>query len=387
MSDALVQLGTLGNFIRGNGIAKSDLVDEGGLPCIRYAEIYTKYGEVIQDPISRVSNDATANAQKLEYGDIIFPSSGETAEEIGKASAFVGREETYVGGDTIILRGHRQDPIYLAHALNSWELNRQKFGLATGNSVVHIYAQELSQLSLWLPALAEQQKMVEILSDCDTVLGNQFEMIKQHEQLLHALIDREMSNPSNSRGVKLGRILSESRRSLTIDDPSKRLSVRLNLKGVEKRVYRGTEAENSTLFFERKAGQLIYGKQNIFNGAIGLVPDELDGYASTQDIPAFDIHEDVDKNWLLSFMSRPNFFKQLERYASGSGSKRLHPEELFRIEVKLPHLDEQLKSSSRLKDARCALEDAKRLGDLLSKQKRGLMQQLLTGKLRVKEAA
>ena len=171
MSGTIVKLGDIGRFIRGSGIPKSDIVAEDGLPCIRYAEIYTEYGDVIRNPVSMVSKDGAKSALRLEKGDIIFPTSGETATEIGKAAAFVGDDETYVGGDAIVLRDHGQNAIFLAHALNSWESNRQKYRLATGNSVVHIYAQELAQISLCLPANSEQQKIVEILFDCDAAIS------------------------------------------------------------------------------------------------------------------------------------------------------------------------------------------------------------------------
>ncbi len=171
MSGARVRLGSLGKFIRGKGISKADLIIDGDIPCIRYAELYTTYGEVIKNPVSRIAKEAKDGCLKLEFGDIIFPTSGETSEEIGKAAAFLDDQETYIGGDTVILRGHGQDPVFLAHALNSWEVNRQKFCLSTGTSVVHIYASELSKISFWLPSLAEQQKIAKILLDCDRAIG------------------------------------------------------------------------------------------------------------------------------------------------------------------------------------------------------------------------
>lgn len=344
-------------------------------------------GKIVDKDWVYITPEGHTTNQKsaLQKGDVLVARSGNPG-----AACVVTEEYANTNCvDTLIIRPDKNalDADFLSYFINS-ELGKNQIAKMQGGlALQHCNVGEIRKLKVPEFSVKHQKQIVEVLTDCDITLGNQLEMIKQHEKLLHALTDREMSNPSNFRVVKLGQILNESRMRSTFDDPSKRLSVRLHLKGVKKRLYRGTEAENSTLFFERKAGQLIYGKQNIFNGAIGLVPHELDGFASTQDIPAFDIHEDVDRNWLLSFMSRPNFFRQLERYASGSGSKRLHPEELFRIKVKLPHLDEQLKSTTRLKDARCALENAKRLGDLFKRQKRGLVLQLLTGKLRVQGAA
>jgi type I restriction enzyme S subunit len=158
--------------------------------------------------------------------------------------------------------------------------------------------------------------------------------------------------------------------------------VRLHLKSVTAREYRGTESEESTLFLKRRAGQFIYGKQNIFRGAIGLIPDELDGYASTQDIPAFDIDDEIDPEWLLLFLSRPNFYKRLESYASGSGSKRLQPKELYKITIKVPPLFQQEFISNALNAARREIDLRTKQLEAYRKQKQGLVRRLLNGEWR-----
>ena len=53
--------------------------------------------------------------------------------------------------------------------------------------------------------------------------------------------------------------------------PDKRITVRLNLKGVEKRPFEAG-VEGGTKYYIRKAGQFIYGKQNLFKGAFGINP-------------------------------------------------------------------------------------------------------------------
>ncbi|MDN8740450.1 restriction endonuclease subunit S, partial [Staphylococcus aureus] len=70
----------------------------------------------------------------------------------------------------------------------------------------------------------------------------------------------------------------------------------------------------------------IYGKQNIFRGSIGIVPDELDGYLSSQDLPAFDVADSYNVNFLYDYFARPEFYIELESLAVGTGSKRVHPE-------------------------------------------------------------
>jgi type I restriction enzyme S subunit len=203
-------------------------------------------------------------------------------------------------------------------------------------------------------------------------------------------LEKEPQNTQNTRKgtawkkVKIGSFLTESRIPDHENNPEKRLSVRLHLKGVEIRECRGTESDAATAYFVRKAGQFIYGKQNIFRGSVGIVPPELDGYCSTQDIPAFDVSGNVCKDWLLFLFSCPDFYKRLELYASGSGSKRLHPKELFKMTILLPPFDEQEQTAKTLSLVQHEIDLLKQLADKFKNQKRGLMQKLLTGTWRIK---
>ena len=142
------------------------------------------------------------------------------------------------------------------------------------------------------------------------------------------------------RKVKLGDILTESKVESEEYDPDRRITVRLNFKGVEKRPFE-KGVEGGTKYYVRKAGQFIYGKQNLFKGAFGLVPQELDGFESSQDIPAFDIDKKCLPEWLIYFLRQGNFYQSLESIATGTGSRRIQPSRLFEVEIPLPSLNDQ----------------------------------------------
>ena len=141
--------------------------------------------------------------------------------------------------------------------------------------------------------------------------------------------------------VSLGELLTESNIPSENPDPSKRITVRLNVEGIEKRPFR-EETKRSTKYYIRKAGQFIYVKQNLNKGAFGIIPEELDGYESTIDLPAFDIDKSkVLPEWLMLILTKDNFYKELESIASGSATKRIHPERLFQVKIPLPSISEQ----------------------------------------------
>ena len=98
-----MKLSKIGEFLKGKGIPKKELVDNG-IPCIRYGELYTKHHSVVNSCHSFINEESAKLSTRLEFGDILFACSGETLNEIGKSAAFISKDETYAGGDIIILR-------------------------------------------------------------------------------------------------------------------------------------------------------------------------------------------------------------------------------------------------------------------------------------------
>lgn len=121
---------------------------------------------------------------------------------------------------------------------------------------------------------------------------------------------------------------------------AKKLTVKLHCKGVEESADSQLGSCN-TRYYVRKEGQFVYGKQNFFNGAIGVVPKNLDNYESTKDVPAFDLDSTVDSKWLYFYVARPEIYKPLEAECTGTGSKRFHVDNFYLIELFTPKIKEQ----------------------------------------------
>jgi len=144
---AMKTLGELGTFSKGKGILKEQVISEG-IPCIRYGEIYTTHDFIIKEFKSYISEDVANESKKIKSGDILFAGSGETAEEIGKAVAYIGNEKAFAGGDVIILSTTKEvNAECLSYALETDVAKKQKRVLGQGNSVVHIYSSDLAKMT------------------------------------------------------------------------------------------------------------------------------------------------------------------------------------------------------------------------------------------------
>ena len=175
--------------------------------------------------------------------------------------------------------------------------------------------------------------------------------------------------------VSLSEILEESKIK-TKDDINKRISVKLNLKGVVKRIPNTNEIEGATTQYLRKKGQFIYGKQNLYKGAFGIVPSNLDGYLSSSDIPSFDFIKPIDEMWLFYYLSDKDYYTKLERLSTGTGSKRISPEDFLKIKINIPSIEEQKEISNMLKFLDHKIENIKKQIFLFSKFKKGLLQKM-----------
>lgn len=160
-------LGDECSFSKGKGISKADIDHEGATPCVRYGQLYTDYGTVIGDAISRTSVDQSL-LRISEGGEVIIPASGEDSKDIATAAVVINKGIA-LGGDLNILTSDHNGH-FLAEYL-SGKKRADLAVLAQGNSVVHLYPKQLSGVSIALPSLPEQRRIADALSAVDAKIN------------------------------------------------------------------------------------------------------------------------------------------------------------------------------------------------------------------------
>src|SRR5699024_3351874 len=163
------KLEKLGSFFRGKGIPKSKVTDKG-FGCVTYGEIYTIYNYTFRKFKSYIDEETAKNSFPIKKGDILFAGSGETLEEIGKCVAYIGNENGYAGGDIVVFRPNNLNSELLGTLLNHDIVNRQKYKMGQGHSVVHVYANNLKDIIIPVYSKKEQQKIAQVLSTWDQAI-------------------------------------------------------------------------------------------------------------------------------------------------------------------------------------------------------------------------
>ena len=161
------KLGDIATFSKGNGYSKSDLASSGD-PIILYGRLYTNYETTISNVDTFVElKDKSVISQG---GEVIVPASGETAEDISRASV-VKKQGIIIGGDlNVIKANHLLDPTFLALTISNGEQQKELSKRAQGKSVVHLHNSDLQEVNLTFPLLNEQKEISTLFEKMDNII-------------------------------------------------------------------------------------------------------------------------------------------------------------------------------------------------------------------------
>jgi type I restriction enzyme S subunit len=155
------------DYSKGSGYSKKDLRDKG-TPIILYGRLYTNYQFFISDVDA--FSEKKSGAVVSEGNEVIVPASGETAEDIARASAVV-ESGIIIGGDLNILRPFESiDPLFLALTISNGEPKKQLAGKAKGISIVHIHNSDIQEIVVSFPTKDEQSKIVAVFQHLDHLI-------------------------------------------------------------------------------------------------------------------------------------------------------------------------------------------------------------------------
>lgn len=337
-----VTLNDVATFSKGKGISKNDISDYG-IECVRYGELYTKYNEMIYNIESKTNLDKK-ELKLSEKDDILIPCSGETAIDLATASC-IQKDQVAIGGDITVIKTNQYAP-FITYYLNQKKTEIAKY--AQGVSIVHLYPKDFKVMNIRIPSINEQKKIITLLEGItkkEQLLESKYQEYREFKKYLMQQIFAQKLRFDDNCQYKTKQVkdfLIESKIE-GIDDINKRLTVKLNLKGITVRESKTIEIEGATKQFIRKTGQFIYGKQNLHKGAFGIIPKELDGYLTSSDIPSFDFQGGIEPKWFYYYFARKSFYEKLENLSTGTGSKRIFPKEFLNIKIIVPEFKEQHK--------------------------------------------
>ena len=312
---------------------------------------------------------------QLKEPNIVLPNIGANiGEKYYVSPKDLPKEKNVLGPNAILLRSKCNDTHFVFFRLSTSSYDNEMKKLVGASGQPKFNKTDLKKVRLFIPSLKEQKKISYFLGLLEERIATQNKIIDKLQSLIKGIVDCTILRKGKNAIVgDVCSISEQIRAEANIDDI---ITVRLHGNGVCK-----SSAENlqlgATQYYRRRAGQLIYGKQNFHNGAIGIVPISLDNGITSKDIPSFDIDEmKCNSVYLLAQLQSPQYYKPAEALTTGTGSKRLKEETFLKMPIVLPNKREQDNIAVLIHRASMNLDHAKRLLELLSIQKQFLLRQM-----------
>ncbi len=290
------------------------------------------------------------------------------------------------------------DPLFLAYMLKAKEKYIMNLADASSHGTLRLQTELLEQLPIPLPPLPEQRKIARILGAWDRALSDLDALLAAKRRRKQGLAQRLLTGRVRLPGfdepwreVKIGQLLKPVKRPVDWDD--KRLYRLVSLRrGGEGLFWRsplyGHQISTKTLMVTR-TGDFLISRMQVVHGATGLTTPEFDGaHVSNSYLILVPRKENIIDTAFFAELSKQPFMRHLA-YLSSYGvhieKMTFNPRLYFNSKISIPPTVEEQREIKKVldaADAEIAALEAWRAA--LARQKKGLMQRLLTGEIRVR---
>lgn len=157
---------------------------------------------------------------------------------------------------------------------------------------------------------------------------------------------------SDWKQVTLEKLLVEKHDFLDIekDQTYKELTLKLYGRGFEIRREVAGHAFSIEMHY-LKEGDFVTSIHQFRNGAVGIIPKELEGSVLSKNFLVFSINQDlVDPRYLVLYLSSQNVVAHLQKYSSGSATPIYPKKKILAFEIPLPPLPEQKRIVKKIKE-------------------------------------
>jgi type I restriction enzyme S subunit len=279
---------------------------------------------------------------------------------------------------------------FMLHTMRSGYFVRQAIGVSMRSGMPKINREDLGCIELVLPPLTEQRKIAEILSTWDEALEKLDALIEVKERSKKALMQQLLTGRLRFKGfsqpwltTKLGTLFTERVEQGRADLPLLSITADRGIVPREDVAKRDSSSEDKSKYLRIVPGDIGYNTMRMWQGVSAL--STLEGIVS----PAYTIctpTDRIDGRFAAHFFKFKHTVHLFHRYSQGLVDDTLNLKfpNFAVIEVTIPSdIEEQRKIAAILDTSDQELTILRTQRKALNQQKRGLMQRLLTGKIRV----
>ncbi|WP_292461000.1 restriction endonuclease subunit S [Methanothermococcus sp.] len=317
---------------------------------------------------------------QLRNGDLLITKDG----TIGKV-AFINElpKKATLNSGVFVLRpiNNAYYPKFVYYILTSFIFNKFIHTLKAGSTISHLYQKDFILFKFPLPPLPEQQKIAEILSTWDNAIEKLEELINKKIEykkgLMQKLLSGELRFPEFKEEweeVRLGDIC-EIKKGTQLN--------KLNLlkTGKYPAINGGIDPSGYTNKWNEEENTITISEGGNSCGYVNFIKQKFWCGGHCYALKNLKIDK-IDKLFLYQILKHKE--RRIMKLRVGSGLPNIQKKDLQYFKITLPPLQEQKKIAELLTLQDKEIELLKKKLNLLREQKKGLMQNLLTGRIRVK---
>ena len=378
------RLKELGEIISGLTY-KPEMIRENGVLVLRSSNVQNRT-IVYTDNVYVDSTDLKFNP--VQKGDILICVRNGSRTLIGKNARVDKNADGFAFGAFMsVFRSKHNN--YLLHVFDTDIYNRE-IHINLGATINSINSSELKEFKIPLPPLPEQRAIANILSTWDTAIQTTQALISQKEQEKKWLMQNLLTGKKRLKGF------SGEWKDVKIGDVTTKFS-RKNKDLIDCRVYsvtnyngfvlqsdhfsREVAGDNLTGYKIIKKGEFAYNPARINVGSIAYFNDEI-GIISSLYV-CFSTNEEILDYFLEQIFKLDLVKHRIEAFGEGGVRVYLWYELFEKIKISIPNIEEQTAIAQVLQTADKEIALLKTKLEQQKLQKKGLMQVLLTGKVRV----
>lgn len=138
---------------------------------MHYGELYTYYGIWTEKTKSHVREELRTKLRYAKKNDVIIVGAGENNIDIGVGVAYLGEEPIAIH-DACYFLHHNINPKYISYYLRTSMYHNQIKKYVSSGKICAISADGLGRALMPVPSMEEQQRIVDILDQFDTLCNS-----------------------------------------------------------------------------------------------------------------------------------------------------------------------------------------------------------------------
>ncbi|QXP64352.1 restriction endonuclease subunit S [Polaribacter sp. HaHaR_3_91] len=394
----LIKLGEITTYTKGYAFKSINYISEG-TRVIRISDT-NAHSIKEENPIFISNEDGQYDKWKLIENDLVFTTVGSKPpmydSMVGKVIKVHKKQEgALLNQNAVILRGLKSkvNQHYLYHNFKLKKYLNFIETIVRGNAnQVSITLKELFNYVIPLPPLKEQKKIAEILSQWDEAIETTQNLIEKlqvrKKGLMQELLSGKKRLPGFSEEWELTELKTHLIKHSEVSTESSQYPV---LTSSRRGIFFQTDyytrevaSKDNTGYNVVPRGYFTYRHMSddlIFKFNINTLCDK--GIVSTL-YPVFTTKETLEKEYLLNVLNEGEEFKRYALKQKQGGSRTyMYFGKLEKLRIPLPKIEEQRAIINFINTLQSEIDEYNNLLRTQEEQKKGLMQQLLTGKKRV----